>query len=219
MRNSVKAIRVTLKAAISLDGKIACSNGDSKWITSNAARLEAHRLRCENDMILIGINTVLKDDPSLNVRGIEGGKSPVRVILDSHARLPSWSRVLVNDGIKIIHVTGNESVSTFLELNHNLENLQSPSPRPDIEWLLDHLQQRGYRKLLVEGGGEVHASFIKSGFVSELHLFIAPKIIGGQNARSWCAELGIKKVADSNAWNILSIEPVGQDFHLIAEPS
>ena len=219
MRETSKNIEVSLKAAISLDGKIACSGGDSKWITSEAARLEAHRLRNENDAILVGINTVLQDDPSLNVRGIEGGKSPVRVILDSRARLPSGSKVLAHDGIKILHVTGKESVSAFSEPHNHFENLQSPSSRPNIKWLLEHLEQRGYRSLMVEGGSEVHASFIESGFVSRLHLFIAPKIIGGQNAPSWCAELGIIKMADTSSWRILSIEPVGPDFHLIAEPS
>ncbi|HCP34779.1 MAG: RibD family protein [SAR324 cluster bacterium] len=219
MKNHTTGIHVTLKAAISLDGKIACAGGDSKWITGEAARLESHRLRHENDAILVGINTVLEDDPSLTVRGIPGGVSPIRVILDSQGKLPSKSKVLAEDGVRVIHVTGNQTVSSLSKPHHHLEKLQAPVPRPEIPWILDRLQHFGIQNLLVEGGSEVHASFIKSRYVSRLHLFIAPKIIGGQAAPSWCAELGISKIADASLWRTLSISPIGPDFHLIAEPA
>ena len=99
-------IKVTLKAAITVDGKIATGLGHSKWITGDAAKQKAHQLRHENDAILVGINTVLKDDPELTVRGIEGGRSPVRIVLDSKACIPEQSRIFHNDGVPVIIFTG-----------------------------------------------------------------------------------------------------------------
>ena len=108
MNSPTTKIQVTLKAAISLDGKIATAGGDSKWITGESARLEGHRLRSQHDAILVGINTVLKDNPSLTTRGIPNGRSPTRIILDSKGRLHSDSKVMEDDGVKVIQVIGNE---------------------------------------------------------------------------------------------------------------
>ena len=108
MNSPTTKIQVTLKAAITLDGKIATAREDSKWITGESARLEGHRLRSQHDAILVGINTVLKDNPSLTTRGIPNGRSPTRIILDSKGRLPSDSKVLEDDGVQVIQVIGNE---------------------------------------------------------------------------------------------------------------
>ena len=105
MNSPTTNIQVTLKAAITLDGKIASAGGDSKWITGESARLEGHRLRSQHDAILVGINTVLKDNPSLTTRGIPNGRSPTRIILDSRGRLPSDSKVLDDDGVRTIDIT------------------------------------------------------------------------------------------------------------------
>ena len=103
-------IIVTLKAAATLDGKIATATGHSKWITGEAARQKGHELRNENDAILVGINTVLTDDPELTVRGIQEGSSPVRIVLDSKARIPEQSRVFQQDGVPVVIVTGRNSL-------------------------------------------------------------------------------------------------------------
>ena len=117
-------VKVTLKAAITLDGKIATENGDSKWITSNESRMKAHYLRMKNDAILVGIGTILKDDPYLNVRNIKTEYSPIRIILDSKGKLPIQSNVLIDDGIKIIHVTGSET-NKLLNFNRKKDSKNS----------------------------------------------------------------------------------------------
>ncbi|MFL2772665.1 MAG: bifunctional diaminohydroxyphosphoribosylaminopyrimidine deaminase/5-amino-6-(5-phosphoribosylamino)uracil reductase RibD [bacterium] len=218
MNSPTKNIQVTLKAAISLDGKIASAGGDSKWITGESSRLEGHRLRSQHDAILVGINTVLKDNPSLTTRGIPNGRSPMRIILDSKGRLPSDSKVLEDDGVQVIQVIGNEIDQETIKSDKNVEILRAPSAQPEPLWLLEQLEMKDMRSLLVEGGAKVHGSFIESGCVSSLHLFIAPKVIGGESALSWCGDLGTKLIADATDWEILSVQPLGQDFHLIAEP-
>ena len=211
-------IQVTLKAAITLDGKIATAGGDSKWITGESARLEGHRLRSQPDAILVGVNTVLKDNPSLTTRGIPDGKSPTRIILDSKGRLPSDSKVLKDDGVKVIQVIGNEIDPANVKSGKKVEILRAPSSQPESLWLLEQLEMMGMKSLLVEGGAKLHGSFMESGCVSSLRLFIAPKVIGGQSALSWCGDLGTNLIADATDWKILSVQPLGQDFHLIAEP-
>ena len=209
---------VTLKAAITLDGKIATVGRDSKWITGEAARMEAHRLRHQHDAILVGIRTVLSDDPELNVRGIPGGQSPVRIILDSRGRLPPKSKVLTDDSIRVIQVLGSDKSGPETLIHKNLTRIRAKTLRPEIPWIIDQLKRQGIGSLLVEGGSEVHASFIRCGFVSRLHLFVAPKLIGGSKALSWCGDLGVNFLYDAVKWKILSITPAGLDWHLVAEP-
>ena len=218
MNSPTTKIRVTLKAAISLDGKIASAGGDSKWMTGESARLEGHRLRSQHDAILVGINTGLQDNPSLTTRGIPNGKSPTRIILDSKGRLQPDSKILEDDGVKVIQVIGNEINPATIICGKNVEILRAPSAQPEPLWLLEQLEMKGMRRLLVEGGAKVHGSFIESRCVTRLQLFIAPKVIGGQSALSWCGDLGTNLIADATDWKILSVQPLGQDFHLIAEP-
>ena len=218
MNSQTTKIQVTLKAAISLDGKIAGTGGDSKWITGESSRLEGHRLRSQHDAILVGINTVSQDNPSLTTRGIPNGRSPTRIILDSKGRLPSDSKVLEDDGVQVIQVIGNGIDPATIKFGKKVEILRAPSAHPEPLWLLEQLEMMGIRSLLVEGGAKVHGSFVESGCVTSLHLFIAPKVIGGQSALSWCGDLGTNLIADATDWRILSVQPLGQDFHLIAEP-
>ena len=168
MNSPTTKIQVTLKAAITLDGKIATAGGDSKWITGESARLEGHRLRSQHDAILVGINTVLKDNPSLTTRGIPNGRSPTRIILDSKGRLPSDSKVLEDDGVQVIQVIGNEINPATIKSGKNVEILRAPSAQPEPLWLLEQLEMKGIRSLLVEGGAKVHGSFIESGCVTRL---------------------------------------------------
>jgi len=158
-------ITVTLKAAVSVDGKIATGSGQSKWITGDVARRKAHQLRHENDAILVGINTVLTDDPELTVRGIEKGRSPVRIVLDSKARIPEQSRVFQNDGVPVIIITGNQAPSRSWPERGELKIIQAPEETPDILWVLSELKNFGLKSLLVEGGSLIHASFLKRAIV------------------------------------------------------
>jgi len=210
-------ITVTLKAATTVDGKIATGSGHSKWITGEAARQKAHQLRHENDAILVGINTVLTDDPELTVRGIEEGRSPVRIILDSKARIPEKSRVFQNDGVPVIIITGNQAPSRNWPKLAELKIIHAPAETPDILWVLSELKKLGLKSLLVEGGSLIHASFLKSNCVDQLALFLAPKIIGGQDALSWCGDLNVDNVNDACQLDISSITPLGEDWFISAK--
>ena len=132
-------IKVTLKAALTLDGKIATASGHSKWITGEAARHKVHELRNKNDAVLVGINTVIADDPELTVRGIEKGNSPVRIVLDSKARIPENSRIFQNDGTPVIIATGNKALSRKWPNLPDLKILTAPTATPEITWILSEL--------------------------------------------------------------------------------
>ena len=210
-------IKVTLKAAVTVDGKIATGSGHSKWITGDAARLKAHQLRHENDAILVGINTVLTDDPELTVRGIEEGRSPVRIVLDSKARIPEQCRLFQNDGVTVIIITGNQAPSRIWPDLAELKIIEAPEETPDILWVLSELKKLGLKSLLVEGGSLIHASFLKSNCVDQLALFMAPKIIGGQDSLSWCGDLNVENVKDACQLDISSITTLGEDWFISAK--
>ncbi len=216
MKN-ITEINVTLKAAISLDGKIATASGKSKWITGEKARREVHELRNKNDAILVGINTVLADDPQLNVRNIIDGESPIRIVLDSNARIPRQSQVFKNDGVPVIIFKGNKARRKVWPKLSNLEIIEAPSETPEILWVLSELRKFGIKNLLVEGGSIIHASFLKSHCVNNIALFIAPKIIGGQDSLSWCGNLNIGNLEKILQTEIISITPVGKDFLVLVK--
>ena len=205
-------VKVTLKAAITLDGKIATASGHSKWISGIAARKKVHELRNQNDAVLVGINTVIADDPELTVRGIANGNSPVRVVLDSMARIPENSRIFKSDGTPVIIFTGRKALSRKWPNLPDLKILTSPTDTPEITWILSELHKLGLRSLLVEGGSFIYASFLKIRAVDRLVLFISPKIMGGQDALSWCGELGVDQLDQAMQIEISSITTLGEDF-------
>ncbi len=210
---------ITLKAASTLDGKIATETGNSKWITGPEARLEGHRLRAQNDAILVGINTLLTDNPRLNVRGIPGAISPIRIVLDSLGRTPPGCEFLNADGVLCLVVVGAHCEwerLTHLKQSH-VAVLQAPTARPQIDWLLSQLAQYNIGQLLVEGGSQVHASFIRARRADHLVLFLAGKLIGGQNALSWCGDLECLQVSEAPRWKIGSIQMVGDDLMINAD--
>ena len=210
-------IIVTLKAAATLDGKIATATGHSKWITGEAARQKGHELRNENDAVLVGINTVLADDPELTVRGIDGGRSPVRIVLDSTARIPEQSRVFQQDGVPVVIVTGNHAPLRKWPELAELTILTAPTRTPVILWVLSEIRKLGMNSLLVEGGSLIHASFIKSNTVDQLALFLAPKVIGGQEALSWCGNLEVDTVNEAPQLEISSVTALGEDWMVSAK--
>jgi diaminohydroxyphosphoribosylaminopyrimidine deaminase/5-amino-6-(5-phosphoribosylamino)uracil reductase len=190
---------VTVKAAMTLDGKIATAGGASKWITGPRARLIGMRLRRESDAILVGINTVLADDPSLTLRG--SGKPPGRglrrVILDSKARTPLSSRVASDSDADLttVVVAKGAPASRVAALGNRVRVIQAPARRGsageiDLRWLLKKLGSEGVTSLLVEGGGEVNGSFLAQGLAQRVCFFYAPMVLGGKNARRGVAHLG-----------------------------
>lgn len=191
---------VHVKWAMTLDGKIASVTGDSKWISCGKSREYVYKLRSEYDAILVGIGTVLADNPSLNVR-LEGDwKSPVKIIVDSHCRTPADSKIF--SGMPVIIACGKNPDKTNLKLlkKAGAEILKFPSPendRVDLKDLLEVLGERGISSVFAEGGAEIIGSLMTKNLVNRTTVFIAPKIIGGNSAPGPVGGKGIKKMSDA----------------------
>ncbi len=177
---------VTVKAAMTLDGKIATEHGESKWITSEAARREAMHLRKGADAILVGIETVLADDPSLTVRGTKN--SLRRIILDSKARTPVTANLVSDEHAALTTVVvakgAHERRVAALRKRVNVLEALARKGRVDLHWLLKRLGREEVTHLLVEGGGEVNASFFENKLAQRVAFFYAPKVLGGKRART-----------------------------------
>ena len=192
---------VTVKAAMTLDGKIASVSGESKWITGSLARREGMKLRHEVDAILVGVKTILNDDPALTLRDIRRpkrewrGPDLKRIVLDPRARTPLDSKILNDDGAArtTIIVSPNASVSRLAKLEKKCVVMTCPLKKGkfDLKYLLKKLGKQNITNLLVEGGGETNAAFIESGFVNRITFFYAPKILGGREARTGVAGEGL----------------------------
>ena len=208
---------LSLKVAVTLDGKIATGSGNSKWITGPNARQLVHRLRHEHQAILIGSETLLKDNPSLNTRDIHQGISPIKVILDGRARMPRQAKCLRDDESKTIWVVGRKAPDPDWELPSNLIRLTSPGVRPEISWVLSQLENFDIHSILVEGGAQIHASFLKSKLVDKIYLFLAPRVLGNEGL-SWCGELGIENLMDTLNFKIIKIEKLNPDLLLELQP-
>jgi diaminohydroxyphosphoribosylaminopyrimidine deaminase/5-amino-6-(5-phosphoribosylamino)uracil reductase len=177
---------VTLKIAQTLDGKIATASGESKWITGEQARAEGQRLRNSNDAILVGINTVLNDDPSLTTR-IPGGRDPVRVIVDSRLRIPLNAKVITQRSsaktcIATLDTMPKGKLVKLLDAGAEILLARGREGRVDLKDLMKMLGSFGITSLLIEGGAEVNASALKSGIVDKVVLFIAPKLMTGTDS-------------------------------------
>lgn len=205
---------VTLKLATSLDGRIATATGESRWITGEAARLAVHRLRASHDAVVIGVDTAITDDPELTVRLSDNdGPQPSRVVLDSHQRLtpdcklvrtarevPTWvvsteppSDHLVQAGVRVLQV---EAVG---------------DGRPELHAAVAALRAEGMDRLLVEGGGQVAASFLRCGLVDAIEWFRAPTMLGGEG-RPAVGALALTALADAPRFRRLDVSSVGDDL-------
>jgi len=211
---------VTVKAAMALDGKIATASGESKWITGPEARREGLRLRHEADAILVGVETVLADNPSLRPRGKRGGTSLRRVILDSKARTPLDAKV-VSD--KFAHLTTVIVTTAAPPLRANRlakQCLVTTAPvglgGVDLGWVLGKFGGENVTSLLVEGGGAVNASFLEQGLAQRVAFFYAPKILGGMDARPAVAGLGAESLAAALQLADVEWREVGRDLMLTA---
>jgi diaminohydroxyphosphoribosylaminopyrimidine deaminase/5-amino-6-(5-phosphoribosylamino)uracil reductase len=225
---------VTVKAAMTLDGKIATASGESKWITGEKARAHGMQLRQGSDAILVGINTILADNPSLTVRTkMEHGRwkmmKPIRrIILDSLARMPLTAKVMSDEFSKLTTVVVSKRgpknrVAALARcvnvLTAPLAKNSSPvtrHPSLDLLWLLKKLGAENVTSLLVEGGGEVNASFLLGGFAQRVAFFYAPKILGGRDSRKGVAGEGAKSLADALQLQDVEWKRLGPDLLLTA---
>lgn len=203
----------TIKAAMTLDGKLATRTGDSKWITGLAARTDAHRLRATHDAILVGIGTVLADNPRLDTRLVKG-RSPIRIVLDSQLRTPPESYLLPKTARKaprtIIVCSAKASPARERVLRAQRAEVWRMAThrngRIDVFALAQRLAEEKIYSVLVEGGAGVHATMFEQRLVDEVVIYIAPKIIGGPG-KGWVGGKGLAQM--SAAWRLAFDERIG----------
>lgn len=203
---------VTLKFAQTLDGRIATSSGDSKWISGEKFRRLAHKLRATHDAVLVGIDTVLADDPVLTVRLVKG-RNPTRVILDSKLRMPLKAKVLSSAAPTIIATTPRADEKKLAQLREmGIEVLTAPTDEKsdvDLKGLLKKLAERNISSVLVEGGGVVITSFLRQKLVDRMVVAIAPKVIGkGIEA---VGDLNVREVSQALKFDFQKVYRLGED--------
>lgn len=225
---------VSAKYAMSLDGKIATRTGDSRWISGDASREHVHALRDRVDAIVVGIGTVLADDPWLTVRPAPpDGRQPRRVVVDSRLRLPPDAALAgpalapgttvahVADGLPGDRADRDRRRRAEVLRDHGLELLPlpaDPAGRVDLGSLLAELGRRGLNEILVEGGGELLAGLLAAGLVDEIEACVAPVLVGGDEAPSPIRGQGVARLVEAPRWAIIEVTPRAADIWLRARP-
>lgn len=211
---------VTIKSAVSLDGKTATSTGDSQWITGESARLDVHHDRSTHDAILVGVNTVIADNPRLTTRLPSGGENPTRIVLDSSLRTPAHSH-MVNDGAAETWIFIGDHVQKAkidqFSKNQYVEIIQLTG-QVTIQNVLAELGRREIMSLYVEGGAEVNGSFLESKRMNQLITYVAPKLIGGRTAPTSFSGTGSLTMDEAFPLDIKSITQIGTDLKIVSEP-
>jgi len=210
---------VILKSAMSLDGKIATYTGKSKWITSETSRRKVHEIRDTVDAILVGIGTVINDNPSLTTRLMDRkGKDAVRIIVDSDARIPLPSKVLNLDSTAptLIAVTPKALEDKISQLKSaGAEVIVIPERndgRVNLKALMEGLGKREITSVMIEGGSEINASALKEGIVDKVMIFIAPKFIGGRTAPGLLGGQGIEHLSSAIGLRDIQVSKLGEDI-------
>ena len=198
---------VSAKFAMSLDGKIATRTGESRWITGEEARAHGHRLRHTHDAVLVGVNTVIADDPELTTRlDAEDSRQPLRVVLDSQLRIRQSARIVGANTLIATTKPGRVGAAEVLRMPADDDG------RVSLPALLDELGKRGTLSLLVEGGAEVHASFFSATLVDKVYAYVAPRLIGGRAAPGPLGGMGIEHLAASTHLHEVDLVRLGDDL-------
>ena len=215
---------VVLKAAMTLDGKIATATGQSKWITNETSRAYGYKLRDIYDGIMVGINTVIEDNPMLTAR-VDGGKNPIRIVVDSSLKIDINANVVQDKSAKtIVATTDKADKDKILKLQaQNVDVIvvdKDENDKVDIEKLLDILGQQNIGQqnicsILVEGGATLSGSFVAKKLVDKVYFFIAPKIVGGKEAKTPVAGTGILNLQEALALKDIQIEKLEEDILII----
>lgn len=212
---------VILKIAATLDGRIATREGESKWISGEASRRLVYRLRDQVDGVLVGIGTILRDDPMLTAR-VKGGRDPYRIILDSRLKIPEGAKVIGDNPSKLIVIT---SEFAHRDKREKLEKkgiqvivLDSETEKINLKSCLSKLGEMGIMSLLVEGGSQVNGSFLDKGLVDKFLIFLAPKLLGDPQALGMFRGKGFSKLQDSLILREVKIRRIGEDIFIEGYP-
>lgn len=211
---------VIMKYAMTIDGKIACHTGDSKWISGEASRIFVQELRHRCTGIMAGVETVIKDNPMLNCR-MEGGKNPVRIICDSSLRTPKNSNIIktAKDIRTILATTCNDKKRQEEYLSYGCEILtvNEKEHHVDLKELMVRLGEMQIDSILLEGGGTLNWSALNEGIVNKIMLFLAPKVFGGEAAKSPVAGIGVSHPSDAFFFENMKYQTIGEDLLLEAD--
>ena len=206
--------RVTLKLATSLDGRIATASGESRWITGVQAREAVHRLRAEHDAVLVGVETALADDPELTVR-LDGwsGQQPARVVLDSRQRLADECKLVATAReVPTYLITTTPPEARLVAAGVRVLQVRAlGEERPELHDVVETLAEAGLRRLFVEGGGQVAASFLRCGLVDRIEWFRAAMVIGGEG-RPGIGALALSTLAQAPRLRRIEVREVGDDL-------
>ena len=210
---------VIVKAAVTLDGKIAAYTGDSKWISGEASRREVQELRNQYTAVMVGIHTVMQDDPELTCR-LPDGRNPLKIILDSQLRIPKKSRVLIGGKILLActEEADSQAAAELENLGAGILRCKSKDGQVDLVDLMEKLGTRGIDSILLEGGGTVNASALSQGIVNKLRLYMSPKILGGGNAKTFVEGLGVSSPEIAHQFRIEEVGLLGEDIRITAYP-
>lgn len=212
LKHTAKKPKVSIKAAMTLDGKIATHKYDSKWITSERSRDFVHKLRTHYDAILVGTNTALKDNPLLTSHS--KGKDPVRVVIDTKFKLPKNSKLF--DGSVPTVVLYDEKIKKVPKYLQKDGIISAPinisAAKKDFGIIIDKLKSLSLKTILIEGGGSVISSALFSGCVDDIYIFVAPKIAGGENAVPVVGGKGVEKISDAVKVKNMKVKRIGEDL-------
>lgn len=217
---------VVMKYAMTLDGKIACATGDSKWVTGEAARYQVHEMRGRYKGIMVGIGTVLADDPMLNCR-VAQGVDPVRIICDSRLRIPLDCQIVKTASEIPTIVACAHEVMESERKQDKIEKLREAGIQiiptkgahgVNLKELMPVLGEQKIDSILLEGGGTLNASALEEGIVNKVYAYIAGKLIGGMDARSPVEGMGVEKMRDAVRLTDMQITRLGDDFCICGYP-
>jgi diaminohydroxyphosphoribosylaminopyrimidine deaminase/5-amino-6-(5-phosphoribosylamino)uracil reductase len=211
---------VTMKVAMSLDGKIATKTGESKWISGEASRRYSREMRDKHDGVMVGIGTVLKDNPRLTCR-FKSAHDPIRIIVDSKLRIPLNANVLKNARGMVIIGCGkkaNERKKKILEkMGVKVFSCPRKDGEVDLKKFLKLVAKNGVLSILLEGGSELDGAMVDADLVDRFCFFIAPKIIGGRDAKSPVGGNGIEKISEALKLKNMNVQRIGVDVLITAE--
>ncbi|MEL6285997.1 MAG: RibD family protein [Pseudomonadota bacterium] len=209
----MSGVSVTLKIATSIDARIALADGTSQWITGPAARARSHELRAAHDAVLVGIGTVLADDPLLTARTVPAPDSqPMRIIMDSYGRTPLDGRLMSSLSVApVVIATAGETGAVHGARGAQVWSCRSGDGRVSPADVLRRASVEGIGSVMVEGGGQVAAAFLREGLVDRIEWFMAPIVIGGDGLPA-VAALGLRAMDGAPRYRVHATEPIGDDI-------